>query len=132
MAFITPQHEFERVRRTIEEQYAPSERDEVYAAVEPFIADGARVPLCILHLAQGRIADVKHYADCARKDYRDVIFWAENPEEAALDTPEKIENFQQMLEWAGQDREAALDQEKKRLVASRGQKQKRPWWKLWS
>ena len=132
MAFKTPQHEFELVKRTVEQQYAPSEREEVYSILEPYTVNGSRLPLCILHLAQGRIADVKHLAECARKDFRDVIFWAENPNEAALDTPEKIEDFQRMLGWAGQERDTALDREKERPMASREQqKQKRAWWKVW-
>jgi hypothetical protein len=132
MAFKTPQYEYEQVKQAVRQQYAPEQCDEIYTTLEPFIAGGARVPLCILQLAQGRIADVKHYAECARKDYRDVIFWAESPGEAALDTPEKIEGFQRMLKWAGQEREPALDQEKERLLASgEKQKQNRPWWKVW-
>ncbi len=132
MAFKTPQYEDDQVKQVIRQQYAPEQWDEIYATLEHFMADGARVPLCILQLAQGRIADVKHYAECARNDYRDVIFWAESPGEAALDTPEKIEGFQKTLEWAGQGREPALDEEKVRLMASgEKRKQKRPWWKVW-
>lgn len=29
------------------------------------------------------------YVAAAKRDYRDVLFWAENPKEARIDTPEK-------------------------------------------
>ncbi|MCX5867583.1 MAG: hypothetical protein NT009_08955 [Proteobacteria bacterium] len=32
-----------------------------------------------------------------RNDYRNIIFWVENPVEAKLDTPEKIDEFNKML-----------------------------------
>ena len=37
----------------------------------------------------------------AKRDYRDVLFWAENPEEAKLDTPEKRERIKKMFEQFG-------------------------------
>jgi hypothetical protein len=133
MAFQTPQYEFERVKRAVEQQYAPNERDEVYSILEPYTVNGSRLPLCILHLAQGRIADVKHYAECARNDYRDVIYWAESPAESALDTPERIEDFQRTLKCCGLPRDASLDQEKTRLLAQNSARAAwmKPWWRFW-
>jgi len=37
----------------------------------------------------------------AKRDYRDVLFWAENPEEARLDTPEKRARVRKMFEKFG-------------------------------
>jgi len=41
-----------------------------------------RVQLAILELAKGSIDGVKYHTDCAQKDYRDVIYWSEYPNEA--------------------------------------------------
>jgi hypothetical protein len=37
----------------------------------------------------------------AKRDYRDVLFWAEYPEESRLDTPEKRERVRKMFEKFG-------------------------------
>jgi len=37
----------------------------------------------------------------AKRDYRDVLFWAEYPEEAKLDMPEKRERVRKMFEKFG-------------------------------
>lgn len=37
----------------------------------------ARIVRDILHLSQGRLADVRHYLDAAQADYRDVLYWVE-------------------------------------------------------
>jgi len=37
----------------------------------------------------------------AKIDYRDVLFWAEHPEEAKADTPEKRQKVRAMLEKLG-------------------------------
>lgn len=127
MAFITPKHEFDAVRRAIKEQFAPDEQDEIYRLLEPFLADsGKRIPLCILKLAAGRKADVALLVDEARRDYRNVIFWAENRGESVLDTPEKIDDLQKLLEWAGQPRSAELDIERQQLITEHNRKSIRP------
>jgi len=125
MAFITPKYEFDAVRRAIMEQFAPAEQDRVFSLLEPFVIEGGqRIPLCILKLAAGRTDEVISLVEHARRDYRDVIFWAEYPEEAALDTPKKIDDFQNLLEWAGQPRSTELEQEKQRLIAERDRQDK--------
>jgi len=43
-----------------------------FAAVQQF-----REIRCILHLASGDAAKVRHYADIARQDSRDILYWAE-------------------------------------------------------
>jgi hypothetical protein len=37
----------------------------------------ARVLRCVLHLADGDFGRLVHYAGCAARDWRDVIYWAE-------------------------------------------------------
>ena len=44
---------------------------------------------------------LREFVAVAKRDYRDVLFWAENPEEARLDTPEKKERIQKMFEQFG-------------------------------
>ena len=60
-----------------------------------------RVLTDILALAQGDKAQVKELVERANRDYRDIIFWAEYPQESKLDTPEKKEKFNRMLEKLG-------------------------------
>ena len=47
--------------------------------------------LAILKLSDGSEEKLGEFVAVAKRDYRDVLFWAENPEEARLDTPEKCE-----------------------------------------
>ena len=134
MAFGTPKSDIELVKKAIAEQFPREEHDDIWAMLAPSAAGGSRVPLCILQLARGNKELLIHYAECARTDFRDVIYWAERPDEAALDTPEKIEDFQELLEWAGQSRDSSLELEKLRLEATRlnqDSANKRAWWKLW-
>jgi hypothetical protein len=139
MAFITPQYEYYRVKLAVREQFPQEDHDEVYALLEPFIEDGgSRLPLSILKLAAGRKELVGEYAQHARKDYRDVLYWADCPE-ARLDTPEKIDEFQDMLEWLGAERDSELDRDKERVleeqrtaaVQNEKREPKRPWWRFW-
>ena len=44
----------------------------------------------------------------AKRDYRDVLFWAEYPEEARLDTPEKRKAVRELLEKFGLEPPADL------------------------
>ena len=60
-----------------------------------------RVQLAILKLSEGNEEKVREFVAVAKRDYRDVLFWADNPEEARLDTPEKRERFRKMLEKFG-------------------------------
>jgi len=60
-----------------------------------------RVQLCALQLSEGNISKLQEMIEYAKRDYRDIIFWAENPSESRLDTPEKIEAFNKMLRRLG-------------------------------
>lgn len=136
MAFVIPQHEFDQLRKLISENFPASQHKQVYKLVEPLTKDGTRVAKYVVQLSQGNIGQVEYYVDCARKDYRDVIFWAENPEEAAINTPEKIEDFQATLEWLDEPRDIELDEAKEKMIAERQtlttmQINRRPWWRFW-
>jgi hypothetical protein len=68
---------------------------------EPYQREQERVLLDLLGLADGDMKQVLVLLERARRDYRDIIFWAENPSESKLDTPEKIETFNKMLKRFG-------------------------------
>src|SRR5881227_2002855 len=100
----------------------PHSRDEVVAAVqktfpecarsrvlelldsygiEAYERERERVQLAILKLSEGNEEKLREFVAVAKRDYRDVLFWAENPEEAKLDTPEKRERIKKMFEKFG-------------------------------
>ena len=69
--------------------------------VEPYERERERVQLAILKLSDGDEEKLREFVAVAKRDYRDVLFWAENPEEARLDTPEKKERIRKMFEQFG-------------------------------
>ena len=69
--------------------------------VESYERERERVQLAILKLSEGNEEKLGELVAVAKRDYRDVLFWAENPEEAKLDTPEKREQFRKMFEQFG-------------------------------
>src|SRR5437867_933841 len=100
----------------------PHSRDEVVAAVQRSFPDSSRarvlelldtygvesyerererVQLAILKLSEGNEEKLREFVAVAKRDYRDVLFWAENPEEARLDTPEKRERIKKLFEKFG-------------------------------
>src|SRR5438067_10011282 len=100
----------------------PPSRDEVIAVVQQTFPEGAharvlelldeygvesyerereRVQLAILKLSEGNEEKLGEFVAVAKRDYRDVLFWAENPEEARLDTPEKRARVRKMFEKFG-------------------------------
>jgi hypothetical protein len=68
--------------------------------VESYERERERVQLAILKLSEGNEEKLREFVAVAKRDYRDVLFWAENPE-ARLDTPEKRERMQKMFEKFG-------------------------------
>ena len=56
--------------------------------VESYERERKRVQLAILKLSAGSEEKVREYVAAAKRGYRDVLFWAEYPEESRLDTPE--------------------------------------------
>jgi len=69
--------------------------------VEPYERERERVQVAILKLGAGSQAKLREYVAVAKRDYRDVLFWAEYPEESRLGTPERIERVRKMLEKFG-------------------------------
>jgi hypothetical protein len=68
---------------------------------ESYERERERVQLAILKLSEGNEEKLREFVAVAKRDYRDVLFWAENPEEARLDTPEKKERIKKMFEKFG-------------------------------
>ena len=69
--------------------------------VEPYERERERVQLDIVKLSAGSEAKVREYVAVAKRDYRDVLFWAEYPEASRLDTPEKRKRVRKMFEKFG-------------------------------
>jgi len=69
--------------------------------VESYERERERVQVAILKLSAGSEEKVREYVAVAKRDYRDVLFWAEYPEESKLDTPEKRQRVREMLEKFG-------------------------------
>ena len=66
---------------------------------QPYERD--RVHLAILALSHGNEEKLREYIEVAKRDYRDVLFWAEYPEEATIDTPEKKRAVRELLKRLG-------------------------------
>ena len=60
-----------------------------------------RVQIAIVKLSEGSEDKLRQYVDVAKRDYRDVLFWAEYPEEAKVDTPEKRRKIRELFEKLG-------------------------------
>jgi hypothetical protein len=69
--------------------------------VESYERERERVQLAILKLSAGSEEKAREFVAVAKRDYRDVLFWAEYPEESRLDTPEKRERVRKMFEKFG-------------------------------
>ena|SRR5438477_6302323 len=69
--------------------------------VESYERERERVELAILKLSEGNEDKLREFIAAAKRDYRDVLFWAEYPEESQLDTPEKKERIKKMFEKFG-------------------------------
>ena len=69
--------------------------------IEPHERERERVQLAVLKLADGNEDKLRQFVAVAKQDYRDVLFWADNPEQAKLDTPEKRERIKKMFEQFG-------------------------------
>ncbi len=69
--------------------------------VESYERERERVQIAILKLSEGNEEKLREFVAIAKRDYRDVLFWAENPDEAKLDTPEKRERIKKMFEQFG-------------------------------
>src|SRR5438270_10698172 len=69
--------------------------------IESYERERERVQLAILKLSEGNEEKLREFIAVAKRDYRDVLFWAEYPEESRLDTPGKRERVRKMFEKFG-------------------------------
>lgn len=65
------------------------------------VVERERVQLGVLHLAHGDKGLVREFVERAMYDYRDILFWAERPGEARIDTPEKKAKLRAVFERLG-------------------------------
>ena len=56
----------------------------------------ARVQLAILKLSEGQTSRLRHYLEAAKRDYRDVLHWVENPAQL----PAVLEVLRTKWSWA--------------------------------
>lgn len=66
--------------------------------IEPHEGEGERVQLAILKLSEGDENKLLHFVEAARQDYRDVLHWAESPDESGPDGP-VIEVLRRLWTW---------------------------------
>jgi predicted Fe-Mo cluster-binding NifX family protein len=99
-------HPRDEVVAAVQKTFPESSRSRVLElldsyGIESYERERERVQLAILKLSEGNEEKLREFVAVAKRDYRDVLFWAENPEEAKLDTPEKRERFRKMFEQFG-------------------------------
>lgn len=66
--------------------------------IEPYERERERVQLAVLKLTARSGENVREFLAVAKRDYWDVLFWAEYPAESRLDTPEKRQRIRKMFE----------------------------------
>jgi len=59
------------------------------------VEQGDRVLLAVLTLSEGNLERLKHFSDAADADFRDVLYWAENP--PTDDEPRSYEELRERL-----------------------------------
>jgi hypothetical protein len=101
----------------VKKDFPPENLDEVlevlsFYGTETYERETERVLFAVLNLSQGSVQAVWDFVDRAKKDYRDVLFWSEYPEESRLDTPEKLTRFKKMCERFGVDLNIDLEPKK--------------------
>ena len=76
----------EILRQKVVEQFPEEDPGKILAELNEYESTSAtgrlRVRLAILKLSQGNVDKLREYVAVARTDYRDVLFWAETPEQA--------------------------------------------------
>lgn len=92
--------------RQIAAEFAEDDRSAVELALgaygaAPHEREAERVQRDILILAKGDMKEVQALLEKARRDYRNILFWAEYPRESMLDTPEKENSFNEMCRRFG-------------------------------
>ena len=73
------------VDRIVARDFPPGQRDEVHRLLATLGANAKpRLQLAILKLARGELARVVSHLAMAKRDWRDVLMWAEYPADAKL------------------------------------------------
>ena len=82
----------EDVQRAVAAAFPAAERPAALAALKGYRArrEPDRVRLAILALADGELAEVQRLLGAANEDYRDVLYWAEYPEESGTGTKRQM------------------------------------------
>src|SRR3982074_3796976 len=96
-------HSRDEVGAVVEKTFPESSRARVLElldnyGVESYERERERVQLAILKFSEENEEKLREFVAVAKRDYRDVLFWAEYPEESRLDTPEKKERIRKMFE----------------------------------
>lgn len=79
------------VERAIKVLFPESQRELVRNSLNNCrVSESERVHLAILVLTNGDIAELQPMIDAANTDYRDVLYWAEYPEESGEGTNEEM------------------------------------------
>ena len=104
----TFQHSRNEVLAAVEKAFSGEARTHVLETldnygVEFYERERERVQLAILKLSEGHEEKLREFVAVAKRDYRDVLLWAEYPEESKLDTPEKRARVREMLGRFGID-----------------------------
>jgi hypothetical protein len=81
----------ELVQRLVEQLFGPAEQASALEVLERYGSatherEPVRVRVAALRLCEGRLADLDRLIAHARRDYRDVLAWAEYPTELANPT----------------------------------------------
>lgn len=74
-----------RERSLVQAMFPTSMREALEAELMRYpetARESARVRQAVLVLSAGSLDELKHYVDAALEDYRDVLFWAEYPDES--------------------------------------------------
>ena len=77
--------------------------------VESYERERERVQLAILTLSAGNEEKLREYVAVAKVDYRDVLAWAEYPEESRMDNPEGRKQIRDLLQRFGLEPPSDLD-----------------------
>jgi hypothetical protein len=71
--------------------------------VESYERERERVQLALVKLSGGSEEKLRECVTVAKEDYRDILAWADSPEEARIDTPEKKKQVRELLAKLGID-----------------------------
>ena len=92
------------VVRAVEASFPDCPAADILLILDAYGADShegerERVQRAIVKLSEGDVEKLREFTAAAKLDYRDVLLWAEYPQEAAVDTPEKEREVQELLAW---------------------------------